>query len=259
MEWSNVLYEVADGVAVITVNRPQALNALNSRTLDELHDVFRCFEDDPDAGCAVLTGQGKAFVAGADIAEMAAMSPEEARRYALQGQSLFSRLEQLEKPVIAAVNGFALGGGCELSMACDIRLASEKAVFGQPEINLGLIPGFGGSQRLPRLIGSGMAREILYTGRNIKADEALRLGLVNSVHPADALLGEARNMAKLIASRSRLIMRYAKLAVNRGADMDLGKAMDVERDLFALCFSAADQREGCAAFLEKRPAVFTHK
>ena len=259
MHFENLRYELTDGVAVITMIRSKALNALNSATLNDLRQAFALFAEDPAAKCAVITGEGKAFVAGADIGEMAGLDVEEGRQWGLRGQELFDSLEKIEKPIIAAVNGYALGGGCELAMACDMRIASEKAVFGQPEIKLGLIPGFGGTQRLPRLVGGGIAKELLYTGRNVAAEEALRIGLVNAVVAPDALMDEALGLARRISAYSGLILRYMKLAANRGADMDLYRAMEIERDLFGLCFATADHREGCRAFLEKREPAFSDR
>jgi enoyl-CoA hydratase len=256
MAYENLLFEKKDNIAVITMNRPKALNALNNDTLKELDAALTVIKEDAGIKGAVITGSGKAFVAGADIAQMADNTSEQARVYMEFAQEVFNRIELMGKPFIAAVNGFALGGGCELSMACDIRIASENAVFGQPEVNLGLIPGFGGSQRLPRLIGLGMARELIYTGRNVKADEAKALGLANKVVPADALLDEALAMMKIIVSKSGIAIRYAKIAINRGADTDIYKAMELEKDLISLCFATEDQKEGCKAFLEKRPAKF---
>ncbi|MDR2745303.1 MAG: enoyl-CoA hydratase/isomerase family protein [Desulfovibrio sp.] len=256
MSYENLLFEKEDRIALITMNRPKALNALNNDTLKELDAVLAIIQDSADIKGAIITGSGKAFVAGADIAQMAEYSSEQGRAYMEIGQNVFNRIELMGKPFIAAVNGYALGGGCELAMACDIRLASDAAVFGQPEVNLGLIPGFGGSQRLPRLIGPGMARELIYTGRNVKADEARVLGLANRVVPADSLMQEAREMMKTIVSKSGIAVRYAKVAINRGADTDIYKALELEKDLISLCFSTEDQKEGCRAFLEKRPAQF---
>lgn len=256
MEFANLIFEKKDRIAVITMNRPSALNALNNATLQDLNGALDIIKDSPDIAGAIITGSGKAFVAGADISQMVDNTSEEARVYMEFAQETFNRIELMGKPFIAAVNGFALGGGCELSMVCDIRLASEKAVFGQPEINLGLIPGFGGTQRLPRLVGPGIAKELIYTGRNIKADEALSLGLVNKVVPAESLLDEAMAMMKLIVSKSRIALRYAKVAINRGADTDIYKGLELEKDLISLCFATEDQKEGCRAFLEKRPAKF---
>jgi enoyl-CoA hydratase len=258
MPYENLLLEKSGNSAVITMNRPKALNALNNDTLKELDAALTEIKEDAGIKGAVITGSGKAFVAGADIAQMADNTSEQARAYMEFAQEVFNRIELMGKPFIAAVNGYALGGGCELSMACDLRIASENAVFGQPEVNLGLIPGFGGSQRLPRLIGLGVARELIYTGRNVKADEAKALGLVNKVVPAESLLQEALDMMKVITAKSGIAIRYAKIAINRGLDTDIYKAMELEKDLIALCFATEDQKEGCRAFLEKRPARFRY-
>ncbi len=254
--FANIIFERQDRFALITMNRPSAMNALNSDMLTDLNAVLDNIKGDAGIKGAVLTGAGKAFVAGADISQMADYNSRQGRAYMEFAQETFNRIELMEKPFIAAVNGYALGGGCELSMACDIRLASEKAVFGQPEINLGLIPGFGGSQRLTRFVGQGIAKELIYTGRNVTAQEALRIGLVNNVFPAEELLDEAVKMIRVMVGKSAVALGYAKTAVNRGADADLYKALELEKDLISLCFASEDQKEGCKAFLEKRPAVF---
>ena len=256
MDFANLVFDVRDGIALITMNRPSALNALNNATLQDLNAALDIIKEDQGIGGAVITGSGKAFVAGADIAQMVDNTSEQARVYMEFAQETFNRIELMGKPFIAAVNGYALGGGCELAMVCDIRLASDKAVFGQPEINLGLIPGFGGTQRLPRLVGPGIAKELIYTGRNVKADEALSIGLVNRVVSGESLLDEAMDMMKLMLSKSRIALRYAKVAINRGADTDIYKGLELEKDLISLCFATDDQTEGCRAFLEKRPANF---
>ena len=257
MEFANLLFEKRDNIALITMNRASALNALDNATLKDLDAALTVIKDSADIKGAVITGSGKAFVAGADIAQMAENTSEQARAYMEFAQDTFNRIEMMGKPFIAAVNGYALGGGCELAMVCDIRIASDKAVFGQPEINLGLIPGFGGTQRLTRLVGPGLAKEMIYTARNLKAEEALAAGLVNKVVPADALLDEALGMMRGIVAKSGIAVRYAKIAINRGADTDIYKALELEKDLISLCFSTDDQKEGCRAFLEKRPARFT--
>ncbi|MDR0828006.1 MAG: enoyl-CoA hydratase/isomerase family protein [Desulfovibrio sp.] len=256
MAYENLIFEQEGNIALITMNRPKALNALNNDTLKELDAVLTVIKDSAGIKGAIITGSGKAFVAGADISQMAEYSSEQGRAYMEAAQEVFNRIELMGKPFIAAVNGYALGGGCELSMACDIRIASENAVFGQPEVNLGLIPGFGGSQRLPRLVGLGIARELIYTGRNVKAEEAKSFGLVNKVVPGESLLEEAKTMMKTITGKSGIAIRYAKIAINRGADTDIYKALELEKDLISLCFATEDQKEGCRAFLEKRPAVF---
>lgn len=256
MELSNVLFSVEDHIGLITMNRPSALNALNNDTLRELNAVLDVIRDDTTIHGVIITGAGKAFVAGADIAQMVNNDSETARAYMEFAQETFNRIELMGKPFIAAVNGFALGGGCELAMVCDIRFASDKAVFGQPEVNLGLIPGFGGTQRLPRLVGAGIAKELIFTGRTVKADEAKAIGLVNQLTTAEDLLPEAKKMMATIIAKSGIAIRYAKIAINRGMDCDIYKALELEKDLIALCFSTEDQKEGCRAFLEKRPAQF---
>ena len=257
MQFNNVLY-VADGaVATVTINRPKALNALNQETLEEMLRCFRELAQNEAIRVVIVTGGGdKAFVAGADIAFMEKLSPLAARCFALLGQKVLSTIENLPQPVIAAVNGFALGGGCELALACDIRLASENARFGQPEVNLGVLPGFGGTQRLPRLIGRGRANELLFTGDIIDAQEAARIGLVNRVVPQAQLLASCREMAEKIASRGPVAVRLCKEAVNNGVEVDLARACQYEVDQFALCFTSDEQKEGMRAFLEKRPAKF---
>jgi enoyl-CoA hydratase len=257
MQFNNVLY-VADGaVATVTINRPKALNALNQETLEEMLRCFRELAQNQAIRVVIVTGGGdKAFVAGADIAFMEKLSPLGARCFAMLGQQVLSTIENLPQPVIAAVNGFALGGGCELALACDIRLASENARFGQPEVNLGVLPGFAGTQRLPRLIGRGRANELLFTGDIIDAQEAARIGLVNRVVPQAQLLASCREMAERIASRGPVAVRLCKEAVNNGVEIDLARACQYEVDQFALCFTSDEQKEGMRAFLEKRPAKF---
>ena len=258
MNFANLLYENQDGIAVITMNRPKALNALNQETLDELNQVADMLAKDSSVQVVILTGSGdKAFVAGADIAQMQSMSAMEGRNFGKLGQAVFNKLENLPQPVIAAVNGFALGGGCELAMACDIRIASEKAKFGQPEVTLGITPGFAGTQRLPRLVGKGRAKQLLYTGDVIDAQEAYRIGLVNVVAPAEELMATAKVMAQKIQSRAAVAVQLCKAAVNEGLDTDLETGTAYEAEVFGLCFATADQKEGMAAFTEKRKAQFT--
>ncbi len=257
MQFENLILEKSGGIATVTVNRPKALNALNEATLKELLCCFTGLENDAEVKVVILTGAGeKAFVAGADIAFMQGMDAVAARRFALLGQKAMNAIEQLSKPVIAAVNGFALGGGCELALACDIRLASENARFGQPEVNLGVIPGFAGTQRLPRLIGKGRAKELLFTGEMIDAAEAYRLGLVNRVVVREELAAAARELAGKIAGKGAIAIALCKDAVDSGLEMESDKACRYEADQFALCFATADQKEGMGAFLEKRPARF---
>ncbi|WP_068555282.1 short-chain-enoyl-CoA hydratase [Thermotalea metallivorans] len=246
-------------VAVITMNRPEALNALNTETLKELDAAVDQLATDSEVDVIILTGEGKAFVAGADIAEMKGLSAEEGRRFGILGQQIFRKLELMEKPVIAAVNGFALGGGCELAMSCDIRIASEKAKFGQPEVGLGITPGFSGTQRLARLIGISKAKEWIFTGDMVDAGEAERWGLVNKVVSHEQLMEEAIGLASKIASKAQLAVRYAKIAINRGMETDIDTGIQIEADLFGLCFATQDQKEGMAAFLEKRKPNFQSK
>jgi enoyl-CoA hydratase len=258
MSFDNLLVERESGVAVLTVQRPQRLNALDARTLDEIRQATLDFQQDDSIRCVIVTGAGdKAFVAGADIGEIAGDSPDTARQRALSGQQTFDLLEQLGKPVIAAVNGFALGGGCELAMACTLRLAADTARFGQPEINLGLIPGFAGTQRLPRLVGKTKAMEMILTGVPISAQEALAAGLVNRVVPAAELMKEARALAVVLASKPSIALRYAIDAINRGLEMPFADARQLEAALFGMVTATEDMREGTKAFLEKRKARFT--
>jgi enoyl-CoA hydratase len=260
MAYENILLEKQDDVAIVTVNRPKALNALNAPTLSELEQVFTELAGDDSVSVVILTGAGeKAFVAGADISFMQKLTAVEARKFALLGQAAFNKIENLPQPVIAAINGFALGGGCELAMACDIRLASENAKFGQPEVNLGVPPGFAGTQRLPRLVGKGRAKELLYTADMIDAQEAYRIGLVNKVFPAAELMDAAQKMAKKIASKGQIAVRLTKSAVNQGLEMDAERGMAYEAEVFGLVFSTEDQKEGMKAFLEKRKADFKGK
>ncbi len=257
MSYTNILLETGSKIATITINRPKSLNALNKETLQELIDCFTRIKDDDEVHIVILTGSGeKAFVAGADISFMRQLSPLEVRTFAGLGHQCMDTIERLGKPVIAAINGFALGGGCELAISCDIRLASDNAKFGQPEVNLGILPGFGGTQRLPRLIGRGRASELIFTGDMIDAAEAFRIGLVNRVVPQDKLLPASREMAHKIISRGQVAVRLSKDAIINGLEMDLARACDYEIDQFALSFTSADQKEGMDAFLEKRPAKF---
>jgi enoyl-CoA hydratase len=258
--YDNIRYDTDGFVATITIAREKALNALNRHTLTEIGWALREADGDARLRCVILTGAGdKAFVAGADIAEMAEQGATEARSFAAAGRTVGDILESMQKPVIAAVNGFALGGGCEVALACDFIYASDKARFGQPEVNLGVIPGFGGTQRLPRRIGAGRAMELILTGDLIGAEEALRIGLVNRVVPAAELMTEVRKVADKIASKGPLAIAHARRAVRKGAELSLSAGNDLEAELFALLFATADQKEGMRAFLAKRPANFEGK
>jgi len=260
MPFENLLIQREAGVAILTIQRPRRLNALDAQTLDELQQAVLDLQHDDSIRCVIVTGAGeKAFVAGADITELAGDSPDGARRRALRGQHVFDLIEQLGKPVIAAVNGLALGGGCELAMACTLRIASNEAKFGQPEIDLGLIPGFAGTQRLVRLVGRTRAMEMILTGAPITADEAMALGLVNRVVPAATLMAEARALAAELAAKPPLALRYAMVAVNRGADMPFAEACQLEAALFGMVAATDDMREGTRAFLEKRTPAFKGK
>jgi len=257
MAYENIVYEVKEGIATITFNRPKALNALNGALLAEMSQALDEIAADEDIRVLILTGAGdKAFVAGADISELATFDSLKAKTFGRRGHDIINKLQQLPIAVIAAVNGFALGGGTEISIACDFIYASENAKFGQPEINLGVIPGFGGTQRLPRLIGTNMAKELIFTGKMISAAEALQLGLVNKVVPHDSLMAEVLKTAGVIASKGKVSLREAKQAVNKGMDVDLASGCGIEIDAFALCYASPDAREGTSAFLEKRQADF---
>ncbi|EEG09543.1 enoyl-CoA hydratase-related protein [Pseudogulbenkiania ferrooxidans] len=257
----NVLLEIVEpSIYRLTINRPKALNALNRATIAELGAALATVAADHDARVLLVTGAGdKAFVAGADIRAMQDMSPIEGQGFARETMAVFRQLETLAIPVIAVVNGYALGGGCELAMSCDWIVAGENAVFGQPEVNLGLTPGFGGTQRLTRLVGRARALELITTGRQIKADEALRWGLVNHVFPAAQLMDEALTMARQIASKAPIAVRLSKEAVQRGQDLDLDNACQFEAQVFGLAFSTEDKREGVAAFLDKRTPSFSNR
>ena len=253
----NLLLERDGAIAVVTVNRPKVLNALNLATLEELRRTMTALREDAAIRCVILTGSGeKSFVAGADISELGGQSPTGGCEHARLGQAVFDTIETLGKPVIAAINGYALGGGCELAMACTIRLAADTARLGQPEINLGMIPGYGGTQRLARIVGSGRALELLLTGDQLSAAEAHLLGLVNHVVPASDLMAEARQLAATIAGKAPLAVRYVLEAVHRGVNLPLAEALTLEAALFGLVVSTDDMREGTRAFLEKRKPVF---
>jgi enoyl-CoA hydratase len=255
MTFDNLLFERDGAVAILTFNRPKVLNALNASTLRDLDAALDALGGDAEVRAIILTGAGeKSFVAGADINELAVLTPAEGKEHARHGQRIFDRIEQLGKPVIAAINGFALGGGCELALACTLRIAADTARLGQPEINLGIIPGYGGSQRLPRLVGKGRALEILLSGDMIPAARAYEMGLVNQVVPAAELMAAARKLAHALASKAPIATRYILEAVNHGLEMALAQGQFLETALFGAIASTEDTREGTAAFLEKRKA-----
>ncbi len=250
---ANIIFEKKGNVAIAAIDRPKALNALNSAVLDELDALVDAVKADAEIRVLILTGSGdKAFVAGADIGEMSGLSKAEGEAFGKKGNDVFRKLETLPIPVIAAVNGYALGGGCEISMACDIRICSDTAVFGQPETGLGITPGFGGTQRLARLVGAGMAKQLIFSAKNIKADEALRIGLVNAVYPQEELMPAAEKLAETIARNAPIAVRACKKAINEGLELPTDEAIVLEEKLFGSCFETADQKEGMTAFLEKR-------
>jgi len=258
--YKTLLYEKANGIGVVTLNRPEALNALNSTVYTELYDVFEAIENDEEVRAVILRGNGeKAFAAGSDVAEMANMNTLEVQKFMATIRKASDRVYSLTKPTIAAISGYALGGGNELAMCCDLRICSEKARFGQPEINLGLIPGAGGTQRLPRLIGAAKAKEMIFLGDMIDAATAFNLGLVNKVVPPEKLMEEAMVWATKLAGKSSPVLAMAKLAINTGIDTDINSGLNVETKCDALCFATEDQKEGMKAFLEKRKAVFKNK
>lgn len=257
MSFKTIRFEMAGPLGVLTFNRPEKLNALNPEMFAEVRDVLNRVAADPQVRVLVLTGQGRAFIAGADIRVFLDLDPLSARRFAEEAHEVAFQIEAMDIPVIAAVNGFALGGGCEMAMACDIIYASEEARFGQPEINLGIAPGFGASQRLPRLVGKGVAKELILTGRIIDAAEARAIGLAAQVFPAPTFMEEVRKIAMNLADKGRVALRAAKQSVDQGFDMDLRKGCALEIANFALCFASPDAKEGAAAFLEKRPPRFT--
>jgi enoyl-CoA hydratase len=260
MDYKNLVLEKEENIAVVKINRPEKLNALNNETLEDLRNIFTALEDDNEIYCVVLTGSGeKAFAAGADISELNKLDAASAKKFAENGQAVFNLIENIGKPIIAAVNGFALGGGCELSLACHIRLASENAKFGQPEINLGIIPGFGGTQRLPRTINRSRAMEYILTGDIIDAEGAFKIGLVNKVYPQFDLLPAAKNLAKKISSKGQRAVALAMKAVNFAGELSLKEGLNYEASLFALCCGSEDFKEGTQAFLEKRKPQFINK
>ena len=251
---TNVLLEKKGNIAVATINRPKALNALNSQVLEDLNELVDLVSADEEIRALVLTGSGeKAFVAGADIGEMSTLTKSGGEAFGKKGNDVFRKLETMPIPTIAAVNGFALGGGCELSMSCDIRLCADTAVFGQPETGLGITPGFGGTQRLARLVSPGMAKQLIYSAKNIKADEALRIGLVNAVYPLEELMPAAEKLAETIAKNAPIAVRACKKAINEGLQVDMEQAIVIEEKLFGSCFETEDQKAGMGNFLEKDP------
>jgi enoyl-CoA hydratase len=258
--FENIRYEVRNQIAYVTITRPKVLNALNMATMGELARAFTAFKEDTNARVAILTGEGeKAFIAGADINELAKLSSVEAKEYASRGQATLDLIETCGKPVIAAINGFALGGGCETALACTMRFASENAKLGQPEVKLGIIPGYGGTQRLPRLVGRGIANQLILSGEMIDAREAARIGLVNEVVAVADLIPRCEAIAQKIIANSPLAIQYCLEAVNKGLDMPLREGLFLEASLFGVCASTEDKAEGTKAFLEKRPARFTGK
>lgn len=259
MDYKNIQVDIKDAIAVVTISREKALNALNKDVIAELHNFFSSKWLERDFRCVVITGAGKAFVAGADIKELSELDSAGAAHTAEIGQYLMKTIENFPCPVIAVINGFALGGGCELAMACDFRMASEKAKFGQPEVNLGIIPGYGGTQRLARLVGKGMAKKLIFTGDMIGADEAYRIGLVDEVCAPEELMDKAMEMAKKIASKSAPSIKLAKEAINTGLDVNLSSGFKLEKGAFGVNFGFTDAKEGLTAFMEKRPADFKHK
>lgn len=257
MNYNTILYEKSEGIALIRLNRPKSLNALCRELIDEIDHVVNVIGDDQEVAVAIITGSEKAFAAGADIKEIAQLAtPLEAYRHVAHFHAVFDKIEALPKPVIAAVSGFALGGGCELALACDMRIAAENASFGLPEIKLGVIPGGGGTQRLPRLVGVGRAKEMLYTGDPIDAREAHRIGLANKVVAVDALMEETRRLASRLVKQPAVALRMNKQAVNEGIRMDPRSGLAYELHCFGVLFSTQDQKEGVQAFIEKRPAKF---
>ena len=257
--YQTIRYVKNGNLAIATINRPEALNALNGAVLQDLSQVVAEVENDSEVRAFILTGEGRAFVAGADIGEQNALDVASARKFSQFGSSIFRRIEKLEIPTIAAVNGFCLGGGCELAMSFDIILASEKAKFGQPEVGLGITPGFSGTQRLPRRVGVAKAKELLYSGRMISAAEAEKIGLVNAVYAPEELMNATVEMAKSFTKNAPVAIKYVKASVDRGMQMDIDGGIALENELYAMCFATEDCKEGLTAFLEKRPAAFKNK
>lgn len=259
MEFETIKYRVDDGIATLAVNRPDVLNALNIRVLEELLAAAGRASEDPEVKAVILTGEGRAFVAGADISQMREFGTLDGLCFGDLGHALLQAFETMDKPVIAAVNGFALGGGTEISLGCDFIYASTKAKFGQPEVNLGIIPGFGGTQRLARTVGMNKARELVYTGEIISAEEALRIGLVSAVYEPDELMDKVRERAALVASKGPRAVAAAKRVMNKGVDLSLDAALELEKQAFSALFGTEDQREGMSAFVEKRKPEFNGK
>lgn len=260
MEYQNIIFEKANRISTITMNRPHALNALNYDTLKELDNLLDLIKTENETDVIILTGSGtKSFIAGADIREMSNLTPETARAFAIFGQRVFKKFEDMNIPVIAAVNGFALGGGCEIALACDIILATPNSKFGQPEVNLGLIPGFGGTQRLFRAVGPSWAKYMIYTGETLSVEDALRIGLVLKIIPSENLLEEARKIAETITKKAALAVKYSKKAILFGYDSSLDEGLELEASLFEECFKTSDQKEGMDAFLNKRKPNFQGK
>ena len=257
--YQTIHYEKKDHIGILTIDRPEALNALNSTVITELEQVIGEVEGDGALLGLILTGAGRSFVAGADIGEQQPLDLAGGRKWGQRGSALMRRIEKLEMPTIAAVNGFALGGGCELALSCDIILASEKAKFGQPEVGLGITPGFSGTQRLPRRVGTARAKELIFSGRMVKADEAEWMGLVNAVCAPEELMDKAMEMAQSFAKNAPIAVKYSKACIDRGMQMDIDDGIALENELFAMCFATADQKEGMKAFLEKRDAAFENK
>lgn len=259
MNFNKIILQKEGTIATVTINEPEKLNALNSEILRELNVAFDELADDNDIRVVIITGADRSFVAGANIKEMAEMDYQQAKTFGEFGSSVFRKIETCPKPVIAAVNGFALGGGCELALACDIRVASEKAKFGQPEVGLGITPGFSGTQRLARLVGFAKAKELIFTGKVITADDALKIGLVNQVVSPEILMDEVKAMAETIAKQAPFAVQNAKKAINDGWDMEISEGIDLEVELFARCFETEDQKLGMKAFLNKEKATFNGK
>ncbi len=257
--YETIRYEKNGNIGIATINRPKALNALNALVVSELEQLIAEVENDAELGAFILTGEGRSFVAGADIGEQQVMDVAAGRKWGQRGSALFRRIEKLEIPTIAAVNGFALGGGCEIAMSCDIILASEKAKFGQPEVGLGITPGFSGTQRLPRRVGIAKAKELIFSGKHISAAEAKEIGLVNAVYAPEELMNAALEMAQSFVKNAPIAIKYAKACIDRGMQMDIDDGIAMENELFAMCYATEDQKEGMTAFLEKRPAVFKNK